>query len=93
MMGNSDAQKAITANDYTAFIATIKGSPMEGKITQEQFNHMVLAQKRRTAIDAAIEKNDYAAFVEANKVSESEFTQMVKMHKERPAQPQEKTAQ
>ena len=88
-MGNSDAQKAITANDYTAFVAAIKGTPMEGNITQEQFNHMVSAQTRRTAIETAIENNDYAAFTKANTVSQTEFAEMVKMHKERPAQPED----
>jgi hypothetical protein len=36
---------AVTKNDYTAFLAAVKGTDMEGKVTQEQFATMVEHQK------------------------------------------------
>lgn len=35
------AEAAIKANDYAAFQTATKGTPMEGKVTQEQFTKMV----------------------------------------------------
>ncbi|MEI8090832.1 MAG: hypothetical protein WCG98_00805 [bacterium] len=36
---------AVLKDDYTAFIAAIKGTPMEGKVTKEQFATMVQHEK------------------------------------------------
>jgi hypothetical protein len=38
---------AVTKNDYTAFLAAVKGTDMEGKVTQEQFATMVSHEKER----------------------------------------------
>jgi len=37
----SAERAAVLNNDYTAFVAAIKGTPMEGKVTQAQFATMV----------------------------------------------------
>lgn len=36
---------AVVNNDYTAFVAAVKGMSMEGKVTQEQFATMVTQEK------------------------------------------------
>ena len=82
---------AITNNDYTAYLAAIKGTAKEGKVTQAQFTAMVTKhqkelakQQQRTAINTAITNNDYTAYLAAikgtakeGKVTQAQFTAMV----------------
>ena len=39
---------AITNNDYTAYLAAIKGTAKEGKVTQAQFTAMVNHMQKKT---------------------------------------------
>ena len=43
-------------------------------------------EQRRIAIDTAIKNNDYAAFTQANVISQAEFDQIVKMRQAKPVQ-------
>lgn len=47
-------ETAITNNDYTAYVAAVKGTKMEGKTTQAQFTDMVAKHTQRTAERAAV---------------------------------------
>jgi len=84
-LNNTWAQTAITNNDYAAFQTAIKGTKSEGKITQDEFNKLVRAAQKKAAVDAAIEANDYDAFVEATKPTKEEFATIVKQHQTRAA--------
>ena len=82
---------AITNNDYTAYLAAIKGTVKEGKVTQTQFTAMVTKyqkklakQQQKTAINTAITNNDYTGYLAAikgtakeGKITQAQFTRMV----------------
>ncbi len=80
---NTEAQAALTANDYNAFVTAIKGTPMEGNVTQEQFAKMITREAKQKAKKAAIAANDYAAFVKASTPTQEEFNDIVTREKSR----------
>jgi DNA-binding GntR family transcriptional regulator len=75
-------EAALEENDYTAFTAAIKGTPMEGKVTQEQFTTMQTMHKKHEAVQDALKNNNYDAFVKATTPTKEEFAQMVKTFQE-----------
>lgn len=79
-------QAALKANDYNAFVtawnAYEKKNPNATVPTQEQFNEMVTRYKKHEAVMAAIESNDYEAYVEAVKPTREEFAKIVEKHAE-----------
>lgn len=86
---SDEAQAAIAANDYDAFVKAI--TP-----TREEFATIVATHANRQAIQAALTNNDYNAFVSAweanpNKSAnmtlptQEQFAQIVARHKQRTA--------
>ena len=82
---NEAAQTALKNNDYTAFTEAVKGTKMEGKVTQEQFSKMVTHHAKQEAVHTALKNNDYDAFVKAKTPTQEEFAEMVAKFKEREA--------
>lgn len=78
---NSDITKALAANDYNAFVTALKADtnrPTDAKTpTQEEFTKMVAQYAKHQARQAAIDANDYDAFVKATTPTKDEFTQIV----------------
>ncbi len=81
---------AITNNDYTAYLAAIKGTTKEGKVTQAQFTTMVTKQQHKVAMSTAITNNDYTAYLSAikgtakeGKVTQAQFTAIVNRMKKK----------
>lgn len=81
---------AITNNDYTAYLAAIKGTTKEGKVTQAQFTTMVTKQQHKVAMSTAITNNDYTAYLSAIKgtakegrVTQAQFTAIVNRMKKK----------
>lgn len=78
---NSDITKAFAANDYNAFVTALKADtnrPTDAKTpTQEEFTKMVAQYAKHQARQAAIDANDYDAFVKATTPTKDEFTQIV----------------
>ena len=90
---------AITNNDYTAYLAAIKGTAKEGKVTQAQFTAMVTKHQQKSAMNTAITNNDYDAYLAAikgttkeGKVTQAQFTSMVTKHQKELAKQQQRTA-
>lgn len=81
---NSAMQEAITNGDYNAFVTAWNADtnkPAEATVpTEEMFDQMVEAEKKRVAIDTALETNDYDGYVKATTPTRDEFTKMSEMH-------------
>jgi hypothetical protein len=43
-------------NDYNGFLTTIKGTPLEGKVTAEQFKEMATHAQKRASVEKALEE-------------------------------------
>ena len=88
-MQNSAIKAAIDTNDYNAFVTARKtdtNKPSDAtQPTQEQFNQIVEQSKKQTAVETALNNNDYDAFVKATTPSKEEFAQRVSEHKTRTA--------
>ncbi|MEI6673498.1 MAG: hypothetical protein WCL02_09810 [bacterium] len=95
-MANQKArQDAITNNDYNAYLTAIKGTNMEGKVTQSQFDAKVVKMQKEkareqieTAKKTAITNNDYNAYLTAikgtkmeGKVTQAQFDKIVARQK------------
>jgi len=83
-----EIHNAITKKDYAAYLTAYE----KGKLTQDQFNQLVVQDTNKTAMETAITNNDYTAYLAAikgtkmeGKITQAQFSQMVTTHQQRTA--------
>ncbi len=86
---NSAVIAAIATNDYDAFVTALNADtnkPTDAKTpTQEQFTKMVSEYNKHKTVEAAIDANDYNAYVTATTPTQAEFTEIVAKHTQQKA--------